>query len=353
MNAVTSSSPQSLFGCFSDQSVTDIKSACVEGTLFSDKTDNIPKPFKKQLEALIGNSHALRFVKGGSAFSSASFVPGGLRKKVNVDKINFLVFDLDHISGQDLRNIKNRIHGLAYVAYTTFSHSIDDKCIRLILLISRPITTVEFELIYPIIGEAIGGIYDRACFDYARIFFLPSTNPDRIAHAKINFQSGAKLDADRIIAAAKTAFSTRVDRRNPMHSSRNEISIKYRSALINGCEVFCRLSQDCRVRQLRRNEGWFLVTHEAQFESGLLYFMKTAVGWGKTAAQVSEIIDYANRYAPHTCQWAQRTGICKKSRPDACMKSHGPYSPNPSRFVHRQIKAENCIPLPQEVPDER
>jgi hypothetical protein len=328
---------------FCDGVIKDTSREIVSASIYKTIFDNQPLRVREPLVTIIGEKHETRNKKDGRLFSPATIKENKTRSSENVELIHFSVFDLDHKAQKELINISDSVKGLAYIAYTTFSHfsnGKNDQCIRLVLLYTRPITKDEHLRLYPFLGSLIGAGYDQAATDPSRMFYCPAVPYERQMHSKVTVQNGYSVDVDSALKAAESRGILRYDSNFDCDSTIPTLEqhpwIKH-DYLTRNCEAFRRLDKERRFRQLTCHEGFFVATHESQFKGGTKHFIKHTKGWGDSKKDLQEITAYIRKYPPHSCLWAQRNGVCTKDSPEACMVAEQingkRISPSPTRFI--------------------
>lgn len=325
----------------------------IEASLFDNKRDNIPKSFKGSLKELIGTYHEVRPNKDGLAFSPAIFRDGATRSSEGVIHLSFLAYDVDHVSNKQLGERRRALGSCAYIVYNTFSDQLDgpnDRRFRLIIPVNRPFTKSEHRLVYPFIGTLIGG-YDQAASDPSRMFFKPSASVDRIALSKLLYRDGLFVDIDKAISFAP-ALESQVSLHASLKNSsghRGLLAEIRLSSLFKNCETADRLARAGKLRQLRHEEGFTLLSWVSCFENGVNRFIAKMIGWGKTPDQLKQIEHFVEkrRYAPYSCARAQNLGVCKKNNPEACLEARSyngkKVSPSPIRFGFQSLHIQDHI----------
>lgn len=341
----------SLAGVLTSEKV-DVKNVAVEASLFYSKQDNVPKPYQGSLKGLVGSFHEVRQDKNGPALSPAVFKPGKTRDGDSVEKVSFLCFDADHISRKELGRRRLLLGNCAYVVYTTFRDQLDgpdDNRFRIVLPVSRPFTADEHRLIYPVVGNFVGG-YDPAASDPARIFFKPAVSAERKAFARLLYVDGVSVDVDKALKLAASMpkrFSSGPRFSRSTHG--NLLAESRLSSLFENCEAADRLARVGKQRQLKHEEGFTLLSWVACFENGVNRFIAKMVGWGKTSKHLQQIEHFVEkkRYAPYSCARAQELGVCKKTDPEACLKARGTagakVSPSPIRFALQPLNIDHHV----------
>lgn len=113
-----------------------------------------------------------------------------------------LTFDYDKIDQWDVTEITNAYKDLAYVMYTTASHTPEKPRIRMVLPLSRPATMDEFCCV----TRTIGARFDleklaRESDTPAQMMFLPTKKPGGEFWSKSN--EGDVVDVDKVLGGYK------------------------------------------------------------------------------------------------------------------------------------------------------
>ena len=171
---------------------------------FDHKADNIPKSRHTswpELQDLL-TKHEYRRKKDGPAYSFATFKPGSTRSNENVRQVSAVVMDIDHHDPEPvLAQLKTAYWG---IAHSTFSHSGDNHCWRLIIPITRPLTPEEYPRVWAAINAQLGDVADRNTRDLARMYYLPTCHPDRAQDAFALTLAGGPLDVEALLASNPT-----------------------------------------------------------------------------------------------------------------------------------------------------
>lgn len=93
------------------------------------------------------------------------------RKTENIDMVTMIVLDID--CGMSLEEAQKIMAGTESVIHTTFSHTPEHPKLRVIIPLKRPVTTLHAKAIFLQMQERFSGRLDSACFDVARMFYLP------------------------------------------------------------------------------------------------------------------------------------------------------------------------------------
>lgn len=125
----------------------------------------------------------------------------GPRANTNVRGLTAAVFDLDHV--QDFEGVLARIAEYAYAIHTTHSHSIDDRCYRLVFPLSRPVKREEWATVRATIVEALELPADPQVKDASRLYFLPTSRGGAERFARVH--EGEVIDVEDVLAAAGAA----------------------------------------------------------------------------------------------------------------------------------------------------
>jgi predicted P-loop ATPase len=125
----------------------------------------------------------------------------GPRANANVRAVTAAVFDLDHITEDEINRIDKDIEdaGVAAVLHSTHSHTPpDDWCLRLVLQLARPVLPAEWPKVRAAMVERFKLPADEATKDLSRIFFLP-TYRDGIDPVTGSVD-GKPVDVDELLA---------------------------------------------------------------------------------------------------------------------------------------------------------
>lgn len=135
--------------------------------------------------------------KDGPAWSPTDIPEGCARTNGNVKAVTACVFDIERFDLDVLTVLLAQLNGYAYVLHSTFSHSDDRVCLRLILPVSRPILPTEYQKFRQNTIAKFGILCDPHTNDVSRIWYYPTTRE----HVSPIFghNDGQVLDVDRIL----------------------------------------------------------------------------------------------------------------------------------------------------------
>lgn len=142
--------------------------------------------------------------KNGPAWSPVDIVER--RKTENVRAVTVAVFDLDHLSAEQLACLDTvERHGLAFAVHSTHSNRPpDDYCLRLALPLSRPVLPREWAAVRQAAIRLLDLPADPATKDLARIYYLPDT-PEGVEPLALSGE-GRPLDVDELLALSRSGL---------------------------------------------------------------------------------------------------------------------------------------------------
>ena len=214
--------------------VIKVESAALAAVRFVDEKARKPDPYQGPLLDLVGRKHTQRSQKKGTrAFSAVTYHPGAARGKRGVASVTAVVLDFDHLPAAAAEEVHERLarRGWAWLAYSSFSHLIegpDDRCFRLVVLVSRPMTVDEHDAVWTLTNAALGAGADRNARDASRLWYVASCPPERADSAWIRWGDGRLLDVD----AALTASTQRGERSSSTVAPGSEIPNGSRNAAL-------------------------------------------------------------------------------------------------------------------------
>ena len=186
--------------------VVPVREIKIRASIFPGERATKPIPWSGSLLDLVGRRHQPRARKQGmKTFSAAVYAEGAKRGNAGVEEITALVLDFDHLTSESAEGVYRATRPWAHVAYTSFSHRLggdDDCCFRVVLFLTRPLKPAEFDAVWTFADAELGALADRDARDLARIWYLPSCPPERMALARITSGDGVLLDVDAILADA-------------------------------------------------------------------------------------------------------------------------------------------------------
>lgn len=188
--------------------VVCIERATLRAVRFRDERARAPIPWDGPIQELVGRQHLARPEKKGTpAYSTVEYEDGALRGKRGVRQATALVLDFDHLTAAQAELVERKVRaaGWAHIACSSYSHlagGLDDRCFRLLILVSRPILPVEYEPVWVATNGALARLADANARDISRLWFVASCPPERLEHAFVRTVDGRPLDIDRAIAAS-------------------------------------------------------------------------------------------------------------------------------------------------------
>lgn len=102
-------------------------------------------------------------------------VEGGHRKKGSVKVRTLLTLDIDYAESETVDHVRELFKN-ATVIYSTHSHTIENPRLRLVMPLSRDVSTDEYEAIGRKVAEKVGiDMMDDSTYQAERLMFWPST----------------------------------------------------------------------------------------------------------------------------------------------------------------------------------
>jgi P4 family phage/plasmid primase-like protien len=157
---------------------------------FRHKRDTEPRQERRPWDDLTGllSRHTVRREKDGPLWSPVRFHPGAERAAANVEAVTVLVYDVDHVPLD-----WNLLDGIAFVAYTTYSHTADDPHWRIVIRLARPVPAAAWATVWRRGRARYAPMADPSCRDPCRMYYLPTCPPGQRPAAQIG--EGAPVDA--------------------------------------------------------------------------------------------------------------------------------------------------------------
>lgn len=136
-------------------------------------------------EETVEEYHQMKKAEQGKLKDIGSFVGGTLkglqRKAINVTGRDLITLDLDAIKPGDTDNVVRTVDslGMAYVIYSTRSHTEHRPRLRVVVPTDRTMTVDEYEPIARKLASLIGiGMCDGTTFEASRLMYWPSCPKD-------------------------------------------------------------------------------------------------------------------------------------------------------------------------------
>lgn len=139
--------------------------------------------------------------KCGTLWSPASIAQGKTRLNEWVTSVSVLVLDADHVpTDADLAAIVDRITPYRHVVHATHSDRAGDRCVRVMLQLSRPAAGEEWPPVWSGAIELLGIPVDGMCKDPSRAYYAPSRPRDGDYYYLHG--DGTAIDVDELVARA-------------------------------------------------------------------------------------------------------------------------------------------------------
>ncbi len=136
--------------------------------------------------------------KDAGYYVPATFATG--RKKRDVKSVWFLVVDADHLSNAELAEVFARLEVYQYIAHATHSDRPGDRCVRIVIPLSRPVSAADWPRFWITAMTTLGMPADPSCCDAGRLYYWPARPSD--AEYLCEVHDGEPLD---VIEIAKRA----------------------------------------------------------------------------------------------------------------------------------------------------
>lgn len=142
-------------------------------------------------------------LKDGKAFVGG-FIKGDNRKKGNIESRSMLTLDADSIADLEdfLFDVEMALGDVAYVIYSTLSHTPKKPRLRLIVPLSEEVDADKHEAIARKIADSIGiENFDRTTFDVNRLMYMPCklTDAETVWFANDGEETPGPLDVDTVL----------------------------------------------------------------------------------------------------------------------------------------------------------
>jgi len=174
---------------------------------------------------LVGNcKHNECSHKNGRAWTPAIYPPEAPRQKQHVDEVWLLPIDIDHKTDEELTPALGNLAGYQRLIHASHSDrpagcnvctcgsepgalhgphcpSRVDRCVRVILALSRPVKKNEWPRFWPAAMAYLKQPADPSTCDASRLYFMPSRPKDADSYF-FEVHDGIPLDVDAILAIA-------------------------------------------------------------------------------------------------------------------------------------------------------
>lgn len=172
-------------------------------TMWSEFINRLSQPIRTQ--ETVAEYHQLSKSEQGKLKDIGGFVGGSLnglqRKAINVTGRDLITLDLDSIMPGETDNVVRTVDslGMAYVIYSTRSHTEHRPRLRVVIPTDRTMTPDEYEPIARKMAELIGiGMMDSTTFEASRLMYWPGCSSD--AQYVFHYADKQFLSADGMLA---------------------------------------------------------------------------------------------------------------------------------------------------------
>ena len=164
------------------------------GSLSSAEYHALDKTEKEQKQLRNGE-------KDGENFAAAEFGGDGTRRDANIQRLTAFVLDFD--SGRTTREtIVERLAGLTYIAYTSYSHLPDAPRLRAVVPYTHSIPPDQHRRVFEHFQHVFDGDLDPSCAKPAQIYFTPACPHDAVDQYEMFYRDGDLFDPDDLPARA-------------------------------------------------------------------------------------------------------------------------------------------------------
>lgn len=136
--------------------------------------------------------------KGGKFFVGGYF-SGTERKEANLVERTMLTLDADEV-GMSLEALELELMmslDCAFVAYSTYSHTSEKPRIRIVVPLSKGVTSAQYRILSDVVGKQLGIPLDACSYKPNQVMYMPSC-PD-ITEAWSLKQDGEPLDVETVV----------------------------------------------------------------------------------------------------------------------------------------------------------
>ena len=146
--------------------------------------------------------------KNGPAWSAARYKDNTKRGLNGVLDVHALIVDIDHVKPEQLELFLDKVKGYQVIIHSSHSDNPSDRCLRIIICLSRPVLLGEWYRFWAQVIEDLQIPADTQTRDPSRLFYLPSRPMDAcnsgIDGSGFLFASleGKSIDVDEVLARA-------------------------------------------------------------------------------------------------------------------------------------------------------
>lgn len=136
-------------------------------------------PWAQFVEQIVSEGHEERQEKDGPLFSFVRLKPGTGRKNANVVEVYGWVLDLDKLDADGIEAVLTALNEdrLAYVVYSTHSHTDEKWKVRVVGPLAKPVPAARWLAVWKAISKRYAPQTDQQCSDVSRAYYWPSCKP--------------------------------------------------------------------------------------------------------------------------------------------------------------------------------
>lgn len=149
--------------------------------------------------------------KDGAAWSPAVYPEGALRQRHHVEAVTMLAFDFEHMTDDQLAQAVASLGSLRSMVHATHSDRPGDRCARVVIALSRPVTRDEWKILWRAGTLLLKRPADPTGGDVGRIYYMPSRPADSKTYY-FEVRDGRPLDVDALLALTPTTADKEIAR---------------------------------------------------------------------------------------------------------------------------------------------
>lgn len=318
----------------------------IEGTFFPSIYSNQGIAFRGMVLDLIGKEVKSLSNKDNCSLYSFTTFNNDVRANDNAIKSSALVFDFDHKTKKQARNIINNLKCMrvSFILYTTYSMmSGGEIAFRVIVFYFKSVPIEVAENDYKRFAVIFNCEVDPSTKDRARIYYQRAIQKGYEKFVRYVVREGLSIEAFKeefpeIHCDDLPLLTPAPLRKNSIHSSSRlnlpSVSLDF---VFSKCEALRELYFRSKSHQLGHRDGFALVWFLMNF-SGWEDRVKNMKGWGGNKKHWVELQQsYEAGYVGHNCKELINKGICKKT--SSCFTCGGEvqgkfFKPHPLLFVN-------------------
>ena len=211
------------------------------------------------------------------------------------------VLDLD--DGTPPQVVLEKLHGLKYLAHSTWSPSNESPNYRVIIPFGKPVPGKEWESYWTRLNTLVGNHNDKQVKDPSRIYYTPS-HPKGSDEPFVLVGEGEYLDPESLPVSEEVTASAVVQPEIPIPSRDSELN-----AVLSRCRFMQWASDPANQANVAEPLWWPMVSNAARFAEEEWIHKASEHHPDYDQDKTNKKIEATIKYGPITCKRIQESGF--------------------------------------------